>query len=156
MKGTIYQKAYADATLKYQGQTAPAMIAEPVSAPQHQTKKAKKKTTFPSVWQDVTQALVVVPANASTPLQGKAVSRVSTHVMELMNAYVEEERTRWKAQGVECSDLILRHNFLTMLLNEGAEHKVLLQTSEVVEGVCISLTGEQMGQPVAMPLSTVA
>ena len=148
-KGEVYIKAYNDAVSKYGGTPVEAV---PGAGPPKKKKATKKKVAdlpSKSTWHDVSEALVTLAADKFMPaLAGQTVIEISTGVEKLMAAYMDDERKRWTEQGVECSDLLLRHNYLTLLLDTypTGEEVVLQLVPE--KGVRISRKAEVFEEPV--------
>jgi len=128
-QGKLYTQAYNSACLKYgivpvalqmdpqpvEGPVAPAL---PLPKTTKKKKAASAKVAL-SGWTDVKLALVQVPTNfPDQELAGRNVGLASTQVMTLMKQYVDGERKKWEADGVECSELLLQHNFFSLLLSE--------------------------------------
>ena len=146
-KGAVYQAAFEKAYAKHHGGTAPAVSPPPSAepAPPKKKKSSKKKAAVvPSTWCLIADALVTVPSSVSEALSGKVVVRISSRIWSAMQVYMEEERARWAEQGVPCSDLLLRHNYLTMLLMEGPQAYQLAPAGDGLQGVELWITGEQM------------
>lgn len=79
----------------------------------------------PFSWIDVQDLLVKIPANPHTQaMKGLPVRWVSPRIWDLMQAEVETERMMWQAAGLECSDLLIRHNYVSSLLDGLTVHHV--------------------------------
>lgn len=161
-RGPAYQAAYAKARAQFWGK---AVATEPAvtTAPAPKKKAVKKASTKPAVvvgpstWHDVSSAEVLVPESYSDVYKGRTVHRISTRIHALMEVFMNEERERWAAQAVACSDLLLRHNYLVMLMLEGAGKLLVAPMGDASKpGMEMWLHGESVNEELVAPAAAAA
>lgn len=115
----MYQQAYEKARLKYGWETQAQETTVPIPPPKPKKKKKADAPPKMSIWMDVMSALAMTPLTFPVEaFRAKPLHFVSSQVVAMMQPFFDEERKRWQSEGIECSAVLLRHNFLTLLLNE--------------------------------------
>lgn len=136
-KGELYKAAYAEAVAKYGGALPVQAETTPVVAP---AKKKKVKPVAKSTWVDVSDSMVLVPKTIQgigPAFHGNQVLWISTQLAQEMAKFTEDEKARWVEQGIEPSELLLRHNYLTMLFQEwGAQGCVISACGNQQVAIC--------------------